>query len=83
MSNQSLGSWCIHCTEGRGRTHEPVVEARDAVFKLSLGLEFGIGNGHNIDLRQGMADESLEMLREAAEGIIAALQGCVSGNMSG
>jgi len=51
----------------------PFPEFHDTVFELSSSLKLRVRYCHNIDLRQRMADESSDMLREGAKRIIAAL----------
>ena len=51
----------------------PFPESQDAVFELSSSLKLRVRYRHNIDLRQRMADESSDMLREGAKRIIAPL----------
>ena len=72
------------------KIYGPFPESQDAILELSSSLKLRVRYCHNIDLRQRMADESSEMVREGAKGIIAALSGevltfhrkvhCVRGN---
>jgi hypothetical protein len=55
------------------KIYGPFSESQDAIFELSSSLKLRVRYRHNIDLRQRMADESSDMLREGAERIIAAL----------
>ena len=53
----------------------PITEPHYAVPELPPGLELGVCDRHDIQLRQCMADEGSEMLRKATKCIIAALMG--------
>ena len=55
------------------KIYGPFSESQDAIFELSSGLKLRVRYRHNIDLRQRMADESSDMVREGAKRIIAAL----------
>jgi hypothetical protein len=57
------------------KIYGPFPESQDAIFELSSSLKLRVRYCHNIDLRQRMADESSDMVREGAKGIIAALSG--------
>jgi hypothetical protein len=55
------------------KIYGPFPESQDAIFELSSSFKLRVRYRHNIDLRQRMADESSDMLREGAKRIIAAL----------
>ena len=51
----------------------PFSKSCDAFIQVTPSLEFWIGHCYDGDVGQGVADESAEMLRKAAKGVIASL----------
>src|SRR5436305_2033555 len=59
--------------EAGRKIYGPFPESQDAIFELSSSLKLRVRYRHNINLRQRMADESSDIVREGAKRIIAAL----------
>ena len=53
--------------------YSPLSEPSDTLMQITTGLEFRVGHRFDRDLRKSMANQSSEVLWEAAKGIIAAL----------
>lgn len=56
------------------RRHIPFSKARDTFFEFASSLKFGVGNGQDVYLGQGMADERSEVFGEIPKGVVATLE---------
>lgn len=57
---------------------KPFSEPADAVFQVTSCFEFRVSDCYNGNIRESMAKQGAQVLGEAAEGIVAALEKVVS-----